>query len=1216
MKNIFRKSLLLTVACLMAGTMLADVMYVISSQCNVPLKAGMSSASYQIFTWDGTNQTATTAISCDQTNTAGFYYNSTSLVYADLTNTGNYSTSSGSSRTLRGIKLAGSAKMTITLNSVAIQKIAVIGRCASDEKCTINIAGETVTTNSKSTFFMKEVTPAQVFTNKIEINNTSVKEYNLFVYLIEGVAGPVAVTGVSLNKTSTSIEQGGEEQLTATVTPSNADNQNVSWSSDNASVASVDQTGKVSALSPGTATITVTTEDGNKTASCTVTVTAPAAPIPVTAINLNKSTATIYVGSTETLTVSYTPADANTGKAVNWTSNNTGVATVDANGTVTAVAVGTAVITATSTTDASINASCTVTVDVAHPTGVTLNKSSLNLQIGGNETLTATVVPANASDKSVTWSSSNTNVATVSNGKVSGVAAGTATITVTTVDGNKTATCTVTVTAGPPVPSTDLALHIPEVYEASDLAGGYNTPLVVVGGHEYEVYYINRDNSSNVTIATSNADKAGNICGDNGTSNNCMAKDGWARIASNGTGGDQNATAQDEFQTSIRSVKLNSNNHKLELHIKGYDQFSFYGKDNNTDASKGRLFEVYIDDVKQTRTPSDYAINRFNITTGEHVIRVTATGGSDSKLCSFSLRVAQEPRTKWLKGNDSSQVVLQTAAIRPVTYATKYNNLDGAETRLLWDGAEASGFELVKTDGTLSDTLQLSGVANCPTGTYHYRVAAFYNGIETSSVSGSFTVKSSLKATSDLSVDAYQNEDMEDPITFRYYALSASDVQLTWTGTVPDGISGSGNNGIYTISGRPTTIGIYPYSITVTGADTTFTGKVTVKELNMGNNPILYLHRNSGAAEKDPVFKYLTSSAGGSKNLIARKARRDGLRSADQYAPYKWILISEDADADNEEVLAIIRGGVNLPVFNMQGFTYATNRLGWGYPDNGTVDTTSHNGCNIYVQRNDHPIFSRFSVEVGDKLPIFEKVERNGIMPIAISGEAMQNTLCLATGYTRDIDEYDQDGELQTAIHEIPAAMRGGKKYICMPMAINANNKLSAHGKGLIDAIVAYLLDDNSAAPAVPELRINSFSIMGVAGTIDQTNNTIDMAFNVQEYPNLELNEVVPQITLADPTYTFVTPASGDTVDFQYSTFMPVKFVVSDFISSRVYNVIVRTYDPQGLENVYEVGEWVNIFDIYGRKIATTNEDIYTMELPHGVYLVVTENGQTIKLMR
>ena len=1192
MKNIFRKSLLLTVATILASSLWAgDVTFTMSS----------------IF--DGTNQTAT--VTSPTAATVSTTASKSNAKDGKLGSTNNYFQIVLASETFTAASINGFINTgTVSGNNWGFQFSTDGGTTWGEQQTQANDGNKTAHDIAVGATIPAGANGFRVI--RLAGTSTVVNSITLTI----GSAGPVAVTGVSLNKTSTSIEQGGEEQLTATVAPSNADNQNVSWSSNAPTIASVDQTGKVSALSPGTATITVTTEDGNHTASCTVTVTAPAAPIPVTAINLNKSTATIYVGSTETLTVSYTPGDANTGKAVNWTSNNTGVATVDANGTVTAVAVGTAVITATSTTDASINASCTVTVDVAHPTGVTLNKSSLNLQIGGNETLTATVVPANASDKSVTWSSSNTNVATVSNGKVSGVAAGTATITVTTVDGNKTATCTVTVTAGPPVPSTDLTLHIPEVYEASDLAGGYKTPLVVVGGHEYEVYYINRDNSSNVTIATSSADKAGNICGDNGTSNNCMTKDGWARIASNGTGGDQNATARDEFQTSIRSVKLNSNNHKLELHIKGYDQFSFYGNDNNQDASKNKMFEVYIDDVKQTRTPQAYAINRFNITTGEHVIRVTATGGSDSKLCSFSLRVAQEPRTKWLKGNDSSQVVLQTAAIRPVTYATKYNNLDGAETRLLWDGAEASGFELVKTDGTLSDTLQLSGVANCPVGTYHYRVAAFYNGIETSSVSGSFTVKSSLKATSDLSVDAYQNEDMEDPITFRYYALSASDVQLTWTGTVPDGISGSGNNGIYTISGRPTTIGIYPYSITVTGADTTFTGKVTVKELNMGNNPILYLHRNSGAAEKDPVFKYLTSSAGGSKNLIARKARRDGLRSADQYASYKWILISEDADADNEEVLAIIRGGVNLPVFNMQGFTYATNRLGWGYPDNGTVDTTSHNGCNIYVQRNDHPIFSRFSVEVGDKLPIFEKVERNGIMPIAISGEAMQNTLCLATGYTRDIEAYGQDGELQTAIHEIPAAMRGGKKYICMPMAINANNKLSAHGKGLIDAIVAYLLDDNSAAPAAPELRINSFSIMGVAGTIDQTNNTIDMAFNAQEYPDLELNEVVPQITLADPTYTFVTPASGDTVDFQYSTFMPVKFVVSDFISSRVYNVIVRTYDPQGLENVYEVGEWVNIFDIYGRKIATTNEDIYTMELPHGVYLVVTENGQTIKLMR
>ena len=101
------------------------------------------------------------------------------------------------------------------------------------------------------------------------------------ITLTLAAAGPVAVTGVTLNKTSLTLEAGQDETLTATVAPSNADNKDVSWSSSNPSVASVDQTGKVSAISAGTATITVTTADGNKTATCNVTVTAPAAQIPV-----------------------------------------------------------------------------------------------------------------------------------------------------------------------------------------------------------------------------------------------------------------------------------------------------------------------------------------------------------------------------------------------------------------------------------------------------------------------------------------------------------------------------------------------------------------------------------------------------------------------------------------------------------------------------------------------------------------------------------------------------------------------------------------------------------------------------------------------------------------------------------------------------------------------------------------------------------------------
>ena len=80
------------------------------------------------------------------------------------------------------------------------------------------------------------------------------------------------VTDVSLNKTSLTLTEGGSETLAATITPNNATNQNVTWKSSNPSVATVDESGKVTAVAPGEATITVTTEDGSKTATCTVIV--------------------------------------------------------------------------------------------------------------------------------------------------------------------------------------------------------------------------------------------------------------------------------------------------------------------------------------------------------------------------------------------------------------------------------------------------------------------------------------------------------------------------------------------------------------------------------------------------------------------------------------------------------------------------------------------------------------------------------------------------------------------------------------------------------------------------------------------------------------------------------------------------------------------------------------------------------------------------------
>ncbi|MCR5203473.1 MAG: Ig domain-containing protein, partial [Lachnospiraceae bacterium] len=251
----------------------------------------------------------------------------------------------------------------------------------------------------------------------------------------------VAVTGVSLNENTLPLAIGSSATLTATVAPSNATNKTLTWTSSNTSVATVTSSGKVTGVTAGTATITVKTNNG-KTDTCTVTV----SPVAPTSVSLNKTSLNLNVGNSETLTATISPSNA-TDKTLTWTSSNTSVATVSSNGKVTVVAVGNAVITVK--TSNGKTASCSITGTPIAAISIALNKSSLTLYDGNSETLSATITPSNVTDKSLTWTSSNTSVATVSNnGKVTAITKGTATITVKTVNG-KTASCTVNVIKDP-----------------------------------------------------------------------------------------------------------------------------------------------------------------------------------------------------------------------------------------------------------------------------------------------------------------------------------------------------------------------------------------------------------------------------------------------------------------------------------------------------------------------------------------------------------------------------------------------------------------------------------------------------------------------------------------------------------------------------------------------------------------------------------------------
>ena len=266
----------------------------------------------------------------------------------------------------------------------------------------------------------------------------------------------VEVESVSLNKSEMTLTEGESETLAATVTPENAENKSIIWSSNNEAVATVDANGTVIAKRAGTAVITATSTNG-KSAGCTVTV--EKKQIPVTEVRLSESTVGIVEGSTYKLTATVLPENTTDSKNVSWSSNNEAVATVDANGNVTAKRAGTAVITATSTNGKS--AGCTVTVEKKQipVTEVRLSESTVGIVEGSTYKLTATVLPENTTDsKNVSWSSNNEAVATVdANGNVTAKRAGTAVITATSTNG-KTAGCTVTVSKKE-IPITEVRLN-------------------------------------------------------------------------------------------------------------------------------------------------------------------------------------------------------------------------------------------------------------------------------------------------------------------------------------------------------------------------------------------------------------------------------------------------------------------------------------------------------------------------------------------------------------------------------------------------------------------------------------------------------------------------------------------------------------------------------------------------------------------------------------
>ena len=233
--------------------------------------------------------------------------------------------------------------------------------------------------------------------------------------------------------------------LSATLYPENATEKEVVWSVENdelVDIVAIDALSvKVIAQKEGETTVTATSVDGsNLTATCRIVI----EPTPVCGIALDTTSVDLLVAEIITLSVTITPETA-TVKDVEWTSSDETVATVE-NGVVTAHNVGLATITATTTDGTNLSASCEVTVNAIPVESIVLDKNAITIKTSETITLSATIMPENATIHDVVWSTSDESVATVDAGFVTALGVGKATITATTTDGtNLSASCEVTV---------------------------------------------------------------------------------------------------------------------------------------------------------------------------------------------------------------------------------------------------------------------------------------------------------------------------------------------------------------------------------------------------------------------------------------------------------------------------------------------------------------------------------------------------------------------------------------------------------------------------------------------------------------------------------------------------------------------------------------------------------------------------------------------------
>ena len=352
---------------------------------------------------------------------------------------------------VNGAKLIGKKYIEAGQNTAYFNKWDVVGTKILKD-------GETQSVQEKDLFWH------QYMTNIQDPTNQSYSNYKLYADNLDGnitfiipvynnmpestkKPTDVKLNSIYLNTTEMNLQVGTEASaktgyISVVYNPGNVTDKVLYWESSNNKVATVNE-GNVTAVGEGTAIITAKSRDGNKTANCKVNVIKIDKALRAITMNTNKIS--LNVGETGWVGVTYNPSDASD-KVLYWSSSDESVAKVN-EGVITAIGEGKAILTATARAGGK-TASCTVTVEnpnFVHIDEIKMKTEELNLNKGENGWVGVTYSPSNASNKVLTWKSSNEEVVTVREGNVKAVGEGKAVLTATSEDGGKTTSCIVTV---------------------------------------------------------------------------------------------------------------------------------------------------------------------------------------------------------------------------------------------------------------------------------------------------------------------------------------------------------------------------------------------------------------------------------------------------------------------------------------------------------------------------------------------------------------------------------------------------------------------------------------------------------------------------------------------------------------------------------------------------------------------------------------------------